>query len=106
MLDAKQIELEDYAALAYLKHKLFGFEEKIEINGIVIDEAQDYSLFQFYALKTILSTDKFTLLGDLSQGIYSFRGVNNWQTVIDSVFGMEDTNYKTALSKATEQRWK
>lgn len=95
LLDAKQIELEDYAALAYLKHKLFGFEEKIEINSIVIDEAQDYSLFQFYALKTILNTDKFTLLGDLSQGIYSFRGVKSWQTVIDSVFGLEDTNYKT-----------
>ena len=95
LLDAKQIELEDYAALAYLKHRLFGFEEKIEINSVVIDEAQDYSLFQFFALKTIMNTDKFTLLGDLSQGIYSFRGVNNWQSVIDSVFGMEDTNYKT-----------
>jgi len=95
LLESKQMEIEDYAALAYLKHKIFGFEKKIEINSLVIDEAQDYSLFQFYALRTILNTEKFTLLGDLSQGIYAYRAINSWQEVIDKVFGADNSNYKT-----------
>jgi DNA helicase-2/ATP-dependent DNA helicase PcrA len=85
LLNKKRIELEDTGALLYLKAKIFGIEG-INIKNVVIDEAQDFSVFQLYALKAVLKTDLFTILGDLSQGIHSYRGIQDWQEVIVGVF--------------------
>jgi len=97
LLSNKKIELEDYASLAYMKHKVLGFDKEIKINSVVIDEAQDFSLFQFFTLKTILKTNMFTILGDISQGIHSYRAINNWEEVIEKIFNKEDTNYRTLV---------
>lgn len=97
LLKKKQVEMEDYAALGYLKHKVFGFEKKIEISSVVIDEAQDFSLFQLYTLKTMLNTNRFTLLGDLAQGIHSYRGIKAWEDVMEKIFGVEESNYMTLI---------
>jgi len=79
-----------------LKHRVIGFDKKIDIDSFVIDEAQDFSVFQFYALKEILNTNKITLLGDIAQGIHSYRGIKNWQEVIDSVF-QNKSSYMTLV---------
>ncbi|SCY79710.1 RNA polymerase recycling motor HelD [Alkaliphilus peptidifermentans] len=97
LLLSKKVELEDYAALVYLKHKIFGFEKKIDINSIVIDEAQDFSVFQIYTLKTVLNTNMFTLLGDISQGIHSYRGIQNWEQLLEHVFDAKRSNYMTLV---------
>ena len=86
LLSKKMIELEDLTALIYLKHRIFGFDKKIDIKYIVIDEAQDFSLFQIYALKEIFNTELFTILGDLAQGIHSYRGIKDWKEVLEKVF--------------------
>lgn len=95
ILERKKIELEDLAPLLYLQDKLYGLNEKIDVKYVVIDEAQDFSLFQFYALKTILNTDRFTILGDLSQGIHSYKAIKNWETIIKNVFTPEKSIYLT-----------
>ncbi|WP_120169427.1 3'-5' exonuclease [Thermohalobacter berrensis] len=79
-----------------MKHKIFGFKKDIKINSVVIDEAQDFNIFEFYALKEILNTNMFTLLGDLSQGIHSYRSINDWNDVID-IFGKNSTSYMTLV---------
>ena len=89
------IELEDYAPLIYLKHRLYGFKEKSTIQSVVIDEAQDFSLFQLFTIKEILNTEKITILGDISQGIHSYRGIDKWQDVMDQVFTTREANYIT-----------
>lgn len=89
----KSIELEDYAALVYLKYRLYGFKERITIQSVVIDEAQDFSVFQFYVIKEVLNTEKITLLGDISQGIHSYRGINSWNEVIEQVFTTRKATY-------------
>ncbi|WMJ75972.1 MULTISPECIES: RNA polymerase recycling motor HelD [unclassified Sedimentibacter] len=86
ILDSGCIELEDLAPLLYLKHRLMGFDEKADIKYVVIDEAQDFSLFQFYALRKIFNTEFFTILGDLSQGIHSYRSLKNWKSVQSKIF--------------------
>lgn len=86
ILAEKHIEFEDLAPLAYLHYRIFGLKEKIEVKHVVIDEAQDFSVFQFYILKTILNSNLFTILGDLSQSIFAYRGMKSWQEVIDEVF--------------------
>ncbi|MBL0385690.1 AAA family ATPase [Tumebacillus sp. ITR2] len=93
LLDKKKMELEDTAALLYLQHKLFGLLAEFKIRNLVIDEAQDYSVFQLLALKEVLGSDMFTILGDLSQGIHSYRGVESWDKVLDAVFPSGNCNY-------------
>ncbi|WP_449538838.1 RNA polymerase recycling motor HelD [Ferdinandcohnia sp. Marseille-Q9671] len=89
----KQYELEDLASLLYIQAKLYGIKKELKARNIVIDEAQDYSYFQLAALKTALETDMFTIVGDLAQGIHSYRGINNWTPVLEEIFPR--ATYKT-----------
>lgn len=87
----KQVEYEDLAPLMYIASKIRGNEKQIKNNQIypkhiVVDEAQDYSPFQFFVLKDILKSDSMTILGDISQGIYSYRGTNDWTEINDRIF--------------------
>lgn len=94
LLEQKKYEMEDMAALLFLKHQLFGWDEVHKVKNIVIDEAQDFSLFQLYALKTGLHTELFTILGDLSQGIHGYRGINDWEDVRKAVFSSGNCQFK------------
>jgi DNA helicase II / ATP-dependent DNA helicase PcrA len=95
--DKKALELEDLAPLFYLKAKLEGIEEPYKMKSIFIDEAQDYSYFQFAALKEGFETDLFTIVGDLAQGIHSYRGLNSWEPLVNDIF--PNANYQ-ALQKS------
>ncbi len=82
-----KIEMEDLAPLMYIKYMVYGIKTKFELKHIVIDEAQDFSEFQFYIFKKIVKSNSLTILGDLAQGIYFYRGTNNWQKTMSIVFG-------------------
>ena len=96
-ITSKKIYIEDLAPLVYLKHRIYGFDKKINVKSVVIDEAQDFSVFEFYALKESLNTCMFTLLGDTSQGIYSYRSFNSWEEVIEKVFKKDKPSYMTLV---------
>ncbi len=97
-LNAKRkYELEDLSALLYMRHRIHGFDEPLEVTTIVIDEAQDFSLFQFFVLKHVIKTPRLTLLGDLSQGIHSYRGVKSWEEVMAKVFPEDTPSYMTLV---------
>ncbi|MBO1263557.1 UvrD-helicase domain-containing protein [Proteiniclasticum sp. SCR006] len=95
-IPAKELELEDLAPMAYLHNKLYGIDKSARVKYAVIDEAQDFSDFQFFVLREILNTDRFTILGDLSQGIHMYRAVKDWSYLQESVFE-EEVNYLTLL---------
>ncbi len=95
LIKKKTLEFEDLAALMYLKYSLFGLDEKMDIKYMVIDEAQDFSLFQLYVLKYIFHIELFTILGDLAQGIHSYRGINNWDDVSKHIFPRGNCRYLT-----------
>lgn len=86
ILNSKRLEQEDLAPIIYLKFKIYGMDEKIPVRHIVIDEAQDFSAFQFYVMKKIVKDSSFTILGDLCQGIHSYRGVRRWDEIVNDVF--------------------
>ncbi|WP_142415473.1 RNA polymerase recycling motor HelD [Hathewaya massiliensis] len=92
-LKNKYIEFEDLAPLMYISLFIYGVDEKRNIRHIVIDEAQDFSIFQFYVLKKIVNNSSFTILGDLCQGIYSYRGIKDWAHVENYVFNDDDWSY-------------
>ncbi len=86
MIKKKKYELEDLAPLLYLEHRLNGIDKDLRSKNVVIDEAQDYSYMQIQTLKKSLETDMFTLVGDLAQGIHSYRGTNDWESIHKEIF--------------------
>nr|WP_263327171.1 RNA polymerase recycling motor HelD [Neobacillus sp. Marseille-Q6967] len=93
IFDKNLLELEDLAPLFYMKAKLEGIEEPYKMRSVFIDEAQDYSYFQFAALKDGFETDLFTIVGDLAQGIHSYRGLHSWEPLFKDIF--PNANYQT-----------
>jgi DNA helicase-2/ATP-dependent DNA helicase PcrA len=90
----KLIDDDDLAPLMYLKLKIDGADEKYKYKHIVIDEVQDYSVFQLIVLNEISKTESMTLVGDLGQGIYFYKGISEWEDVIKTVFN-NNANYIT-----------
>lgn len=86
IFDKNTIEKEDLTPLAYLKMKLTGLNEIEKFSHIIVDEAQDYSEFEMYIIKSLNISDSFTIVGDLSQGIHSYKGTKSWDTFINDVF--------------------
>ncbi len=85
-LKKKEVEAEDLPALLYFNYKLFGSGNYEKYKHTVVDEAQDYGDFSFYALKKTLSKSTFSIFGDLSQGIYSYKSIENWEYILNNVF--------------------
>lgn len=46
---------------------------------VVVDEAQDYTMLQLEVIRRLARQDSLTLVGDLAQGIYSYRAIKDWQ---------------------------
>ncbi len=97
-LNKNEVTFEDLAPIIYIHYKIFGSKIKKNLRHVIIDEAQDYGEFQFSVLKTILKSNSMTVLGDIAQGIHSYRGIENWKNFIDIEFPEEDVIY-TTLSK-------
>ena len=74
-------EIEDLAAIYYLQAKLKGIADDWKMRVVFIDEVQDYSEFQLAALQDGLETDMFTMVGDLAQGIHSYRALTSWEPI-------------------------
>ncbi len=91
--DKKEIDCDDLVAITYLDIVLNGLDSEEYIHT-VIDEAQDYSLLQMHILKEISKNNSMTIVGDLGQGIYSYKGINSWNSLIEKVFS-EDATYIT-----------
>lgn len=100
-----KFEHEDLAALMYIRYRLLGIEEKFNLKHIVIDEAQDLSEFQFSVIYEILKKNKsMTILGDIAQGIYSYRGTNNWERINNVIFdGEADIKYLERSYRTTKE---
>ncbi|MEK4563496.1 UvrD-helicase domain-containing protein [Alkalihalobacillus sp. FSL R5-0424] len=88
----QKIEPEDLAPLLHIYHKWIGFEKDKRFDHVVIDEAQDFSPYQIAILKEQTRGQSFTILGDLSQGIHSVQGIDEWSSFKD-LFGDQKTAY-------------
>jgi DNA helicase II / ATP-dependent DNA helicase PcrA len=84
-----EIDSDDLTALLYLKFRIEGVPEKYRFSHVAVDEAQDYSLFQFHVMKEMAISSSMTIVGDIGQGIYYYKGIRNYDDVIDQVFNGE-----------------
>jgi len=102
-LDIRQnkIEIEDIPSLIYIKYRLSGGDVFNNYKHIVIDEAQDYGEFNFYALKQIFKTATFSIYGDLAQSLYSYRSIDNWECLKNIFDNLEifklNKSYRTTI---------
>ncbi len=70
--EKNKLSWEDATPYLYLKYLLKGRNANYrKIRHVFIDEAQDYSPFQFAYLKEIFPYSKMTILGDFNQAIYA-----------------------------------
>ncbi|MEC0302215.1 RNA polymerase recycling motor HelD [Terribacillus saccharophilus] len=65
----KYMNWEDVTPFVYFRDKVLGDRSDKTIRYVLIDEAQDYSAFQFAYLQQAFPNARMTLLGDINQAI-------------------------------------
>lgn len=83
----KKLNYEDLLPLMYVYFEMNGYPKNNNIKHIIIDEAQDYTLLQFYILKKIFYASSFTILGDVYQTInpyYIYKNLQNINSIFDN----------------------
>jgi DNA helicase II / ATP-dependent DNA helicase PcrA len=92
MLSQGKLNYEDATPYLLLKELILGFQMNTSIKHVIIDEAQDYSPFQFEFLKRLFPAAKMTVLGDFNQAIFAHaREHVNFET-LTSLYGEGETD--------------
>ncbi|RDU36671.1 helicase [Neobacillus piezotolerans] len=91
MLDEDKLSYEDATPYLFLKELILGFQTNSSIKHIVVDEAQDYSPFQFEFLKRLFPLAKMTVLGDFNQAIFAHASEMADFNTLTKLYGPEDT---------------
>ncbi|WP_248929348.1 RNA polymerase recycling motor HelD [Paenibacillus hamazuiensis] len=91
-LDRKDLAYEDATPLLFLNEMIQGFHTYNTVRHVLVDEAQDYSAFQYEFLKRLFPRCKMTLLGDLNQSIYAHSAnLGSYQPLVD-LYGENETH--------------
>lgn len=98
------IDEDDLAPLLYINILLEGVEEKEKYSHIVVDEAQDYNPFQIYLVNRLTKGNSLTLVGDIAQGIYYYKGIKNWSDIVEKV--LKEKRHICNLLKAIDLQLK
>lgn len=89
-LDAGTAPCEDVPALLFLYESITGWNSFNSIRHVILDEAQDYSPFQFEMIRRLFPRSKLTLLGDLNQAIQPHMRIESYGFVSE-LYGKEQT---------------
>lgn len=90
-LEKDKLFYEDATPFLLLKEIIEGFQINSAIKHIVIDEAQDYSPFQFEFLKRLFPAARMTVLGDFNQAIFAHADENTDFKMLTHLYGVEQT---------------
>ena len=86
-ISKKILGYEDLSPLIYINYLINGGKEFKDCSYLVIDEAQDLSLAQYYILKKMFSKAKFNIFGDVNQSIYDYQSIHDWNELNKTMFG-------------------
>ncbi|UOY92818.1 UvrD-helicase domain-containing protein [Ectobacillus sp. JY-23] len=92
VLDEGKLFYEDATPFLFLKELMQGFHTNNLIKHVLIDEAQDYSPFQFEFLKRLFPTAKMTVLGDFNQAIFAHASEKIDFQMLTNLYGPSETN--------------
>ncbi|MFC5603673.1 RNA polymerase recycling motor HelD [Sporosarcina koreensis] len=91
MLDEDQLSYEDATPYLLLNELIKGFQANRTIKHIVVDEAQDYSPFQFEFLRRLFPSAKMTVLGDFNQAIFAHASETADFNILTNLFGPDES---------------
>lgn len=92
MLDEEQLYYEDATPFLLLKELILGFQTNTSIKHVLIDEAQDYSPFQFEFIKRLFPSAKLTVLGDFNQAIFAHANEHVDFSNLTELYGPDETD--------------
>jgi DNA helicase II / ATP-dependent DNA helicase PcrA len=92
MLLEGRLNYEDATPYLLLKELILGFQMNTSIKHVLIDEAQDYSPFQFEFLKRLFPSAKMTVLGDFNQAIFAHATEHVDFNMLMSLYGESETD--------------
>ncbi|WP_035099325.1 RNA polymerase recycling motor HelD [Anoxybacteroides tepidamans] len=92
MLDAGKLCYEDATPYLFLKELIQGFQTNSTIKHVFVDEAQDYSPFQFEFLKRLFPSARMTVLGDFNQAIFAHASEMVDFHTLKSLYGPDATD--------------
>ncbi|WJH36582.1 ATP-binding domain-containing protein [Paenibacillus sp. CC-CFT747] len=88
-LERGEMPYEDATPYVYLQAEVEGMQKYREMRHVLIDEAQDYSPFQYAYIRALFPKAGFTLLGDLNQGIQGEAGLQGYEGIRELLGGEE-----------------
>ncbi|MBB6447420.1 RNA polymerase recycling motor HelD [Bacillus benzoevorans] len=91
MLDENKLYYEDAAPFLLLQELIQGFQMNHSIKQVLVDEAQDYSPFQFEFLKRLFPSAKMTVLGDFNQAIFAHASKTSGFDGLTNLYGPDKT---------------
>lgn len=92
MLDEGKLYYEDATPFLLLKELILGFQTNTSIKHVLIDEAQDYSPFQFEFIKRLFPSAKLTVLGDFNQAIFAHANEHVDFSNLTELYGPDETD--------------
>ena len=92
MLDEGKLYYEDATPFLLLKELIQGFQMNSSIKHVIVDEAQDYSPFQFEFLKRLFPAAKMTVLGDFNQAIFAHASETDDFHTLTDLYGPDETD--------------
>lgn len=95
MLDEDKLYYEDATPFLLMKELIQGFQTNSAIKHILVDEAQDYSPFQFEFLKRLFPFARMTVLGDFNQAIFAHASEMIDFNILSSLYGPDETEVIT-----------
>lgn len=91
MLDEGKLFYEDATPYLLLKELILGFQTNSSIKHLVVDEAQDYSPFQFEFLRRLFPAARMTVLGDFNQAIFAHASETVDFNSLTRIYGPDET---------------
>lgn len=92
-LEEGELFYEDATPYLYLKEKIEGRLTNTAVKHVFVDEAQDYSPFQFAFMKQLFPYSRWTVLGDLNQGIFAHADNDG----LDNLFSLYESEKKEMI---------
>ncbi|TCJ01699.1 RNA polymerase recycling motor HelD [Cytobacillus praedii] len=91
ILDEDKLFYEDSTPFLLLKEMILGFQTNSSIKHVVVDEAQDYSPFQFEFLRRLFPAARMTVLGDFNQAIFAHASEMVDFNTLMNLYGPDET---------------
>ncbi|MBW3113639.1 UvrD-helicase domain-containing protein [Bacillus sp. MCCB 382] len=91
MLEDGMLHYEDATPFLLLKELILGFQTNTSIKHVLIDEAQDYSPFQFEFIKRLFPSARLTVLGDFNQAIFAHANEHVDFGNLTNLYGRDET---------------